>query len=54
MSDGIITLVMAVLIGSGFPASSTWAIGTLVAISMFFSGLTRLMLSVAARNVVAS
>ena len=51
--DGIITLLMAVLIGSGFPASSTWAIGTLVAISMFFSGVTRLMVSVAARNVVA-
>jgi uncharacterized membrane protein HdeD (DUF308 family) len=51
--DGVITLLMAVLIASGFPASSTWAIGTLVAISIFFSGLTRLMLSFAVRNVVA-
>ncbi len=51
--NGILTLLMAVLIGSGFPASSSWAIGTLVAISIFCSGLTRLMLSVAARNVTA-
>jgi len=53
VGDGIITLLLAVLIGSGFPASSTWAIGTLVAISMFFSGLTRLMLSTAVRRIVA-
>jgi len=51
--DGIVTLLLAALIGSGFPASSTWAIGTLVAVSMFFSGVTRLMLSMAARSVVA-
>jgi uncharacterized membrane protein HdeD (DUF308 family) len=51
--DGLVTLLMAVLIASGFPASSTWAIGTLVAISMFFSGLTRLLVSVAVRRVVA-
>ena len=53
MGDGIITLLLAVFIGSGFPASSVWAIGTLVAISMFFSGLTRLMLSTAVRRLVA-
>ncbi|HZR22868.1 MAG TPA: DUF308 domain-containing protein [Vicinamibacterales bacterium] len=53
VGDGIITLLLAVLIGSGFPASSVWAIGTLVAISMFFSGLTRLMLSTAVRRIVA-
>jgi hypothetical protein len=28
-------------------------VGTLVAISMFFSGLTRLMVSLAVRNVTA-
>ena len=51
--DGIVTLVLAVLIARGFPASSTWAIGTLVAISMFFSGVTRLMVSVAVRKIAA-
>jgi len=51
--DGIVTLLLAVLIARGFPASSTWAIGTLVAISMFFSGLTRLMLSAVVRRVAS-
>jgi len=51
--DGIVTLLLAVLIARGFPASSTWAIGTLVAISMFFSGLTRLMLSAVVRKITA-
>ena len=51
--DGIVTLLFAVAVGSGWPASSTWVVGTLVAISMFFSGLTRLMVSLAVRNVTA-
>jgi hypothetical protein len=40
-------------IGSAWPISSVWAIGTLVGVSMFFSGITRLMLSVAVRRIVA-
>ena len=51
--DGIVTLLLALLIARGFPASSTWAIGTLVAVSIFFSGLTRLMVSAFVRSVVA-
>jgi len=51
--DGIVTLVLAAMIGSAWPISSVWAIGTLVGVSMFFSGITRLMLSVAARRIVA-
>jgi uncharacterized membrane protein HdeD (DUF308 family) len=51
--DGIVTLVLAAMIGSAWPISSVWAIGTLVGVSMFFSGITRLMLSVAVRRIVA-
>jgi uncharacterized membrane protein HdeD (DUF308 family) len=51
--DGIVTLLLAVLIWSGWPTSSTWVVGTLVGISMFFSGLTRLMLSLGVRSMVA-
>jgi uncharacterized membrane protein HdeD (DUF308 family) len=51
--DGIVTLVLAVMIGGGWPSSSLWAIGTLVGVSMFFSGTTRLMLSVAVRRIAA-
>jgi uncharacterized membrane protein HdeD (DUF308 family) len=49
--DGIITLALAALIGSGWPTSSVWAVGTLVGVSMLFSGITRLMLSVAVRRI---
>ena len=51
--DGIVTLVIATMIVSAWPISSVWAVGTLVGVSMFFSGMTRLMLSVAARRIVA-
>jgi uncharacterized membrane protein HdeD (DUF308 family) len=51
--DGILTLVIAAMIVSAWPVSSVWAIGTLVGVSMFSSGITRLMLSVAVRRVVA-
>ena len=51
--DGIIMLLLAVFIASGWPASSAYAIGTIVAVSMFFSGLTRLMMSIAVKQVVA-
>ena len=51
--DGIITLILAVLIWRSWPSSAPWAIGTLVGISMLFSGFSRLMLCMAARSVVA-
>ena len=51
--DGVITLVLAVLIWSTWPSSALWVVGTLVGISMFFSGITRLMLTMAVRRIVA-
>jgi uncharacterized membrane protein HdeD (DUF308 family) len=51
--DGIVTLLLAAMIGSAWPISSAWAIGTLAGVSMFFSGITRLMISVAVRRSVA-
>jgi uncharacterized membrane protein HdeD (DUF308 family) len=51
--DGIITLVLAVMIWSTWPSNAVWVVGTLVGISMFFSGITRLMLALAVRRVVA-
>jgi len=50
--DGIITLILAVMIWRAWPASSVWVIGTLVGISMIFSGVSRLMLSLAAKRVL--
>jgi len=51
--DGIITLILAILIWRSWPSSSEWVIGTLVGISMLFSGAARLSLSLAARRVIS-
>ena len=51
--DGIITLILAILIWRSWPSSTEWVIGTLVGISMIFSGAARLSLSLAARRVLA-
>jgi uncharacterized membrane protein HdeD (DUF308 family) len=50
--DGIVTLILAVMIWRSWPASSVWVIGTLVGISMLFSGFSRLMLSLAAKRLL--
>jgi uncharacterized membrane protein HdeD (DUF308 family) len=36
-----------------WPSSTVWVIGTLVGISMLFSGVSRLVLSLAARRIAA-
>jgi len=50
--DAIITLILAVIIWRTWPLSAVWVIGTLVGISMIFSGMARLMLSIAARKLI--
>jgi len=49
--DGIVTLILALMIWRTWPSSTEWVLGTLVGISMIFSGSSRLMLSLAARSV---
>jgi uncharacterized membrane protein HdeD (DUF308 family) len=51
--DGVVTLILAVMIWTTWPSSTAWVVGTLVGISMFFSGITRLMLSMAVRRITA-
>jgi uncharacterized membrane protein HdeD (DUF308 family) len=51
--DSIITFILAVMIWYTWPSSTAWVVGVLVGISMLFSGMTRLMLSLAARRIVA-
>jgi uncharacterized membrane protein HdeD (DUF308 family) len=51
--DGIITLLLGLLIYLQWPSSASWAIGTLVGVSLIISGVTRLMLSLAVRKVTA-
>jgi uncharacterized membrane protein HdeD (DUF308 family) len=50
--DGLVTLILAWMIWRSWPYSSAWAIGTLVGISMLFSGFSRLMLTMTARRIL--
>lgn len=50
--DGLISVILAILIWRAWPSSSAWVLGMLVGFGMLFSGLTRLMLSLAARNLI--
>ena len=51
--DGIITLILAIMIWKAWPSSAEWALGTLVGISLLFGGVSRLVISLAARHVVS-
>jgi uncharacterized membrane protein HdeD (DUF308 family) len=48
--DGIITLLLGLMIYMQWPSSSAWAIGTLVGVSLIFSGVARVMMSLAVRK----
>jgi uncharacterized membrane protein HdeD (DUF308 family) len=50
--DGVITLILAILIWRTWPSNTPWVLGLFVGISMLFSGVARLMLSLAAKHVV--
>jgi uncharacterized membrane protein HdeD (DUF308 family) len=51
--DAIITIVLGIMILMSWPVSSVWAVGTLVGISILFSGITRLSYAFAARRAAA-
>jgi len=44
-------VILAFMIWRTWPWSTEWAIGTLVGISMLFSGVSRLMISLTARRL---
>jgi len=48
--DGIVTLILGVLVWRHWPSSSLWVIGALVGISLISTGVTRLMIGLAARR----
>ena len=51
--DAIVTLLLGLMIYMQWPSSSAWAIGTLVGVSLIFSGVTRLMVSLAVRKAAS-
>jgi uncharacterized membrane protein HdeD (DUF308 family) len=52
--DGIITILLSALIWKHWPLNSDWVVGTLFGISIFMSGVTRLMMSLALRKAVTA
>lgn len=51
--DAVITVILSFMIFRSWPFSSAWAIGTLVGISILFSGITRLSHAFAVRRAAA-
>ena len=49
--NGIVTLLLGGLIWFHWPSSSVWAIGTLVGVNLLMTGISRLMLGLAARKL---
>jgi uncharacterized membrane protein HdeD (DUF308 family) len=52
--DGIVTLLLGLMIYMQWPSSAGWAIGTLVGVSLIFSGVARVMMSLAVRKATAA
>lgn len=52
--NGIVTLVLGGLIWFHWPSSSVWAIGTLVGVNLLMTGISRLMLGLAARKLASA
>jgi uncharacterized membrane protein HdeD (DUF308 family) len=50
--DAIVTIVLGIMIFMSWPFSSVWAIGTLIGISILFSGISRLSYAFAARRAL--
>ena len=48
--DGIISLLLGLMIYMQWPSSAAWAVGTLVGVSLIFSGVARVMMSLAVRK----
>ncbi|HKN22521.1 MAG TPA: DUF308 domain-containing protein [Terracidiphilus sp.] len=52
MFDGVVTLIFSILIWTTWPSSSAWVIGTIVGVSLIFSGVSRLAMLSAARRAI--
>ena len=52
MYDAIVTFVLATMIATTWPTRAMWVVGTMVGISMLFSGITRFLLWRAVRRLV--
>jgi uncharacterized membrane protein HdeD (DUF308 family) len=52
--NGVIELLLGGMIWFHWPSSSVWAIGILVGVTLVFTGMTRLMVGLAARKLMSA
>jgi uncharacterized membrane protein HdeD (DUF308 family) len=52
--NGVITLLVGGLIWFHWPSSAVWAIGTLLGVNLLMTGISRLMLGLAARRLIGA
>ncbi|SDQ28983.1 HdeD family acid-resistance protein [Natronobacterium texcoconense] len=50
-ASGLLSLVLAGLLWSGFPADAAWAVGLLVGVSLFVTGLSMAFVAISGRSV---
>ncbi|ELY99243.1 HdeD family acid-resistance protein [Natrialba asiatica] len=50
-ASGVLSLALAVLLWAGFPADAAWAIGLLVGVSLFMTGLSMGIVAISGRNM---
>jgi uncharacterized membrane protein HdeD (DUF308 family) len=51
MFDGVLSLVLGLLIGLGWPSTAVWALGLLVGINLLFSGVSTLLIGAGAGSL---
>lgn len=54
LGNGIITLVLGGMIWAQWPLNAPWVIGTLVGVSILFTGISRVMLALGGRPTIPS
>lgn len=54
LADAIAALAVAVLILVGWPSSSSWAIGTLVGVSVLMTGISRIVIATTIRRGICN
>lgn len=52
LGDGIITLILGAMIWFQWPFNAPWLLGTLVGVSIIFTGVSRVMLALNARSTL--
>ena len=52
--DAIVTIILGIMIFMSWPVSSVWAVGTLIGISILFSGISRLSYALMGRRAIAT